>query len=277
MICFPVAKINLGLNVVERRADGYHNLQTVFYPVPLCDALEVQVMDGRFPSAVDCDLKVTGIDVGGGEQQNLVVKAYNLLKRYFDSLPRVHAHLFKGIPAQAGMGGGSSDGAAMLKLLNDMFGLGLSVEQLIDYAVKLGADCPFFILGRAAYAEGIGERLKPIDLDLRGWWMAVVKPDTPVSTREAFSLIHPHRPESCCLDIIRQQPVGSWRDRLKNDFEQSVFALHPEIGDIKDRFYERGAAYAAMSGSGSAVYGLFDNEPNLSDCFPDLFVRVLRL
>ena len=168
MITFPIAKINLGLNVVERRPDGYHNLETVFFPVQLKDALEVQVMDEAFPSPYDCDLKVTNIDIEGDEQRNLVVRAYNLLKQDFPQMPRVHAHLYKAIPTQAGMGGGSSDCAAMLLLLNDMFSLGLTQQQLIDYAAKLGADCPIFILNCPAYAEGIGERLQTIDLSLKG-------------------------------------------------------------------------------------------------------------
>lgn len=256
MVAQPLAKINLGLNVVERRPDGYHNLETVFYPVPIMDALEVQPMGDGFPSAVDCDLKVTNISVEGDEQQNLVVKAYRLLKQDFPHLPRVHAHLFKAIPTQAGMGGGSSDCATMLLLLNEKFGLKLSEQQLIDYAARLGADCPFFILNRPVYAEGIGERLQPIDLSLKGYWLAVVRPDIPVPTKEAFSRIVPKRPQRNCREIV-MQPVETWHRELKNDFEESVFALHPEIGAVKEQFYGMGALYAAMSGSGSAVFGLF--------------------
>jgi len=256
MITFPVAKINLGLNVTERRPDGYHNLETVFYPVPLMDALELQPMDERFPSEVECDLKVTNITVEGDEQRNLVVRAYQLLRHDFPQLPRLHAHLYKAIPTQAGMGGGSSDGAEMLLLLNKMFDLRLSDQQLIDYAARLGADCPFFILRRPAYAEGIGERLQPIDLSLKGYWLAVVRPDIPVPTKEAFSLITPRKPQENCRAVV-MQPVETWRHHLVNDFEQSVFALHPEIGAVKEQLYQMGALYAAMSGSGSAVFGIF--------------------
>ena len=206
MITFPIAKVNLGLNVVERRADGYHNLQTVFYPVCIKDALEVTQMDDGFPSAVDCDIKVTNIAIEGDEQRNLVVKAYNLLKKDFPTLPQLHAHLYKGIPTQAGMGGGSSDASAMLVLLNETFGLGLSEQQLINYAAQLGADCSFFIMNRPAYAEGIGERLTPIELSLKGWYMAVVRPDIPIPTKEAFARITPHMPQKCCKDIV-MQPV----------------------------------------------------------------------
>ena len=271
MINFPIAKINLGLNVVEKRPDGYHNLQTVFYPVPIKDALEVHVMDEAFPSDYDCDLKVTNITIEGDEQRNLVVRAYQLLKQDFPTLPRIHSHLWKGIPTQAGMGGGSSDCAYMMLLLNQQFQLGLTDEQLIEYAAKLGADCAFFILSRPCYAEGIGEKLQPIDLSLSGYYIAVVRPDIPVPTKEAFSRIRPHYPAQNCRETV-MQPVETWRDTLINDFEESVFALHPEIGNIKQQLYDMGATYAAMSGSGSALFGLFKKKPDsLSQEFPNMF------
>ena len=265
MLTLPNAKINLGLNVVAKRADGYHDLETVFYPVPITDALEVFPMDPHFPSAVDCDLKVTNIHIEGDEQKNLVVRAYQLLKQDFPTLPRIHAHLYKGIPTQAGMGGGSSDCGFMITLLNRQFQLGLTDQQMIDYAARLGADCAFFVLNQPCYAEGIGERLEPIALNLKGWYLAVVRPDIPVSTREAFSLIHPEHPAQNCRDIV-MQPVETWRDALTNDFEKSVFAIHPEIGAIKDQLYEMGAVYAAMSGSGSSLFGLF-RHPVALDAF----------
>ena len=271
MITFPVAKINLGLNVVEKRADGYHNLQTVFYPVPIMDALEIVPMSDGFPSDVDCDLKVTNITIEGDEQRNLVVRAYQLLKADYPELPRVHAHLWKGIPTQAGMGGGSSDCGYMIRLLNETFDMGLSSEQMQQYAARLGADCAFFIESRACYAEGIGERLQPIDLDLSGWHIGVVRPDIPVPTKEAFSRIHPHYPALNCREAV-MQPVETWRDTLTNDFEESVFVLHPEIGAVKEQLYKMGATYAAMSGSGSALFGLFKEEPDgLRQAFPDMF------
>lgn len=276
MNIFPIAKVNLGLNVVERRTDGYHNLQTVFYPVDIKDALEVFPMASDFPSDVDCDIKVTNIKVEGDEQRNLVVRAYNLLKRDFPSLPRVHAHLYKGIPTQAGMGGGSSDASAMLLLLNREFGLNLSEQQLIDYAAQLGADCPIFILNRPAYAEGIGERLTPITVDLNGWYMAVVRPDIPVPTKEAFARITPQMPSKCCKDIVAQ-PVETWRDELTNDFEHSVFAVHPELAAIKGQLYQLGATYAAMSGSGSALFGLFRKPIDVEDAFPGMFTTCIAL
>ena len=262
MISFPNAKINLGLNVVEKRPDGYHNLETVFYPVPITDALEVIPMDPAFPSAVDCDLKVTNISIDGDEQKNLVVRAYQLLRQDFPTLPRIHVHLYKGIPTQAGMGGGSSDCGFMITQLNRQFQLGLSNEKMIEYAARLGADCAFFVLNQPCYAEGIGEKLQPISLNLKGWYLAVVRPDIPVSTREAFSLIVPTHPEKNCRDIVMQS-VETWRHELTNDFEKSVFAIHPEIGAIKDQLYEMGAVYAAMSGSGSSLFGLFRQPVNL--------------
>ena len=270
MITFPIAKINLGLNVVEKRPDGYHNLQTVFYPVPLSDALEVIPMDPAFPTPAHCDLKVSNFDTGD-EQRNLVVRAYHALKADHPDLPRCHAHLYKAIPTQAGMGGGSSDCAYMIRLLNDLFALHLSEQQMMAYAARLGADCAFFIKSRPCYAEGIGEQLEDIDLDLSGWHIAVVRPDIPVPTREAFSRIRPHFPQKNCRDVVRQ-PVDTWAAELVNDFEESVFALHPELAAVKEHLYNMGATYAAMSGSGSALFGLFRNCPDrLSQEFPRMF------
>ena len=281
MITFPIAKINLGLNIVERRPDGYHNLQTVFYPVPITDALEVQPMDERFPSPYDCDLKVSNFHIEGDEQHNLVVRAYGLLKQDFgERMKRVHTYLVKRIPTQAGMGGGSSDCAAMIRLLNEMFNLQLSDAQMIDYAARLGADCPFFVLNRPVYAEGIGEKMSPIELSLKGWQLAIVRPDIPVPTKEAFSLITPRQPQRNCRDIV-MQPVETWRDELTNDFEQSVFAIHPEIGKVKDSLYEMGATYASMSGSGSALFGLFPSDFKFSEPletrFQGMFTSLLEL
>ncbi len=276
MIIFPIAKVNLGLNVVERRPDGYHNLQTVFYPVGIQDALEIFPMAEDFPSEVDCDIKVSNIPIEGDEQRNLVVRAYQLLKQDFPNLPRLHVHLYKGIPTQAGMGGGSSDASAMLRLLNTSFQLNLSDEKLISYASKLGADCAIFILNRPAYAEGIGEKLYPMNVDLSGWYMAVVRPDIPVPTKEAFARIKPHFPQKCCRDIV-MQPVETWKEELVNDFEESVFALHPELAAIKERLYQLGATYAAMSGSGSALFGLFRHPIDLRSSFEGMFSTCLKL
>jgi 4-diphosphocytidyl-2-C-methyl-D-erythritol kinase len=232
--------------------------------VPLLDALDVQEMGAEFPSQYDCDLKVSNIHIDGDEQRNLVVRAYNLLKQDFPDMPRVHAHLYKGIPTQAGMGGGSSDCGFMITLLNKMFNLGLSDEQMIQYAARLGADCAFFILNKPCYAEGIGEKLQPIQLSLSGWYLSLVRPDIPVSTREAFALIKPHYPEFNCKEVV-QLPVEEWRGKLTNDFEDSVFAVHPELGAVKDRLYELGATYAAMSGSGSTLFALSKQSLHLDE------------
>lgn len=266
MITFPCAKINLGLNVVERRKDGYHNLETVFYRVPITDVLEINEMDDGFPSAYPCDIKVTNAKIDCDEQKNLVVKAYNSLQADY-TLPRLHIHLAKLIPSQAGMGGGSSDGAYMLRLLNDAYKLGFNVSQMQEMAARLGADCPFFIDdAKAARAEGIGEILQPIDLDLSSYYIGIVRPDIPVSTKEAFSKITPTPTTRKCWDIVKL-PVEEWRGLLTNDFEASVFPLHPELEAIKNKLYDLGASYAAMSGSGSAIFGLFKKEIDLEQYF----------
>jgi 4-diphosphocytidyl-2-C-methyl-D-erythritol kinase len=274
MITHPIAKINLGLNVVERRPDGYHNLETVFYPVPISDELEVT--PNERPSEYDCELTLEGIAIEGDVQKNLIVKAYQLLKQDFPQIPRVCARLKKGIPTQAGMGGGSSDGAYMLVTLHELFQLGLTREQLCGYAARLGADCAFFIDPQPQYAEGIGEQLSHVSLSLEGWYIGIVRPAIPVSTKEAYSLITPRRPVLNCRDII-SQPVETWRDRLVNDFEEGIFKLHPELGHVKQQLYDLGAVYAAMSGSGSALFGLFREPVELTSLFPDTFTYYTRL
>lgn len=279
MITFPCAKINLGLNIVSKRADGYHNLETVFYPIPLYDALEVRTMHEDFPSVTDVDLKMTGLSVEGNERENLVIRAYNLLANDF-KLPRVHVHLYKHIPSQAGLGGGSSDAAFMIRLLDERFRLNLGLAEMERYAARLGADCPFFITAEPAYATGIGEVLAPADSpkgNLNGYWLTVVKPPVAVSTREAFSQIVPKQPAKCCRDIVRQ-PIETWREELSNDFEPVVFALHPELAEMKEKLYLHGAAYAQMSGSGSALYGIFREEPpQIAEAFPGCFVETMKL
>lgn len=275
MITFPLSKINLGLNIVGRRDDGYHNLETVFYPLPLHDALEVVPMDVCFPSVTRCDLKVTGAAIDGDERQNLVVRAYDLLVKD-NPVPRVHIHLYKEIPTQAGLGGGSSDGANMLVLLNELFSLRITNEELLAAATKLGADCPFFILGKPAYAEGIGEKLRPINLNLNGYYITIVKPNISVSTKEAFALVEPRPTTKKCRDIVAQ-PIETWRNELVNDFEQSVFKQHPELGRIKQQLYDLGAVYAAMSGSGSSLYGIFRERVNIDGLFTNCFTRVMAL
>lgn len=279
MIVFPCAKINLGLNIVSKREDGYHNLETVFYPIPLYDALEIKYMDEKFPSQVACDLKVTGNAVECDEQNNLVVKAYNLLAEDY-KLPRVHAHLYKHIPSQAGLGGGSSDAAFMIRLLDERFRLNIGNPEMEKYAARLGADCAFFIEAEPAYAEGIGDELMPVDGpkgNLNGYYLAIVKPDIAVSTKEAYAAITPTATSKSCREIVRQ-PIEIWKEELVNDFEAPIFKLHPELAEIKEKLYQQGAKYAAMSGSGSALFGIFETEPNgLKEMFQDCFCEVLKL
>lgn len=279
MITFPCAKINLGLNIVSKRPDGYHNLETVFYPIPLTDALEIKYMDEKFPSESPCDLKITGNDVDCNEEDNLVIKAYQLLAADFQ-LPRVHAHLVKRIPTQAGLGGGSSDAAYMIRLLDKRFRLNIGIPEMERYAAKLGADCAFFITADPSYAEGIGDVLMPADVPgagLGGYYLAVVKPSVAVSTRDAYAAIVPKTPTKCCRDIVRQ-PIETWKDELVNDFEAPIFAMHPELAAIKLSLYDAGAVYAAMSGSGSALFGIFREQPTgLEKEFEGMFCQVMKL
>lgn len=253
MITFPNAKINLGLHITEKRPDGYHNLETVFYPIPLEDALEVTELTD---STEKCVLHPSGISIAGEAEDNLVVKAYRQLDKLFD-LPPVQIHLLKHIPSGAGLGGGSSDAAYMLKLLNGKFVLNLTDEQLEEQASKLGADCAFFVRNKPTYAEGIGNVFSSVTLSLKGYRIWVVKPDVFVSTRDAFAHITPRRPDHNLRETI-QLPLEMWKDRLVNDFEGSVFPKFPLIGEIKEEMYRQGARYASMSGSGSSVYGIFD-------------------
>lgn len=279
MIVFPCAKINLGLNIVSKREDGYHNLETVFYPIPLYDALEIKYMDEKFPSDTACDLKVTGNAVDCDEQKNLVVKAYHILAADYQ-LQRIHTHLYKHIPSQAGLGGGSSDAAFMIRLLDERFRLNIGNPEMERYAARLGADCAFFIEAEPAYAEGIGDVLMPADGpdgNLQGYYLCVVKPDVAVSTKEAYSAITPKKPAKSCRDIVRQ-PIEIWKEELVNDFEESIFKMHPELAAIKQKLYDQGAVYASMSGSGSALYGIFKKEPKgIEEQFDGMFCEVMKL
>lgn len=270
MITFPNCKINLGLNIVERRSDGYHNLETVFYPINgLNDALEVTVSDAPTPDGYTLHQHGTAIDCD--PEKNLVVKAYRLLQQEC-TLPPIDINLIKHIPSGAGLGGGSADAAFMLKLLNEMFELNLTTEQLEQLATKLGADCPFFIQNHPTFATGIGEIFTPITLSLKDYQIVIIKPPVFVSTKEAFAHIQPKRPAERIVDIL-QAPIQEWRHHLMNDFEDSIFPQHPEIEAIKRQLYEKGAEYASMSGSGSSVFGIFNPDielPQLSlseECF----------
>lgn len=260
MITFPNAKINLGLNITEKRPDGYHNLETIFYPIPLEDALEACP---RKEGPGCYSLSQSGLSIEGDAENNLVVKAYKLLDETYH-LPPVDIYLHKHIPSGAGLGGGSADAAFMLKLLNRMYRLNLTDDQLEAYAARLGADCAFFVRNQPTYAEGIGNIFSPVELSLAGWQLLLVKPNIFVSTRDAFARIRPRHPERNLRDLINQ-PVESWKDYMINDFEESVFPQFPAIGDIKTELYHLGAVYASMSGSGSSVYGLFAPDAVLPD------------
>lgn len=273
MITFPCAKINLGLNVIAAREDGYHDIETVFYPIPITDALEIKYMDEHFPSEYNCDLKITGNAVDCDEQHNLVVKAYDLLAANYE-LPRIHAHLVKRIPMQAGLGGGSADGAFMIRLLDERFRLNIGIAEMERYAAQLGSDCPFFITAEPSFATGRGELLEPADGpkgNLDGYYIAVVKPDEAVSTAMAYKQIKCRKPAKCCRDVVRQ-PIDTWKDDLSNDFEEPVFKAHPRLASIKQQLYDLGSVYAQMSGSGSALFGIFRKEPtNIDEIFSDCF------
>ena len=256
MVTFPNCKINLGLNIIRKREDGYHELETVFYPVGLKDAVEiVQSGVGSLESGVE--FSSSGLEVAGDSADNLCVKAYHLLKKDFPQLSGFRVHLHKAIPMGAGLGGGSADGAFTLKLLNQMGRLGLSDQQLMDYALQLGSDCPFFILNKPCIATGRGEKMREIQLDLSDYTFVIVNPGIHQSTAKAFAGITPHQSQRSIKDIIRQ-PVQEWNEFLVNDFESQVSQQHAEILQIKENLYASGAQYASMTGSGSSVYGLFE-------------------
>ena len=266
MVTFPNAKINLGLNVVSCREDGYHNLETVFYPVALSDALE-------FAPAEKTSLNLVGLSVEGDIEQNLVVRAFRLLQKEFQ-LPELEIALLKQIPMGAGLGGGSSDAAFMLKLLNEQFKLHLSDVHLEAYAAKLGADCPFFIRNKPVFAAGIGNEFTPINLSLKSYSLVLIKPDVHVSTAEAYAHVACQRWDVPLKEVMAM-PIEKWRQYLVNDFETSAFEAHPELAAIKQQLYDAGAVYAAMSGSGSTVYGIFKDKPTV--VFPDCHLFVSDL
>jgi 4-diphosphocytidyl-2-C-methyl-D-erythritol kinase len=261
MISFPNAKINLGLHGTERRPDGYHNLETLFYPVSLADILEV------IPGT-SFSFESSGLLLDAEPDSNLVVRAYQLLKEAYD-LPPVNIWLHKVIPFGAGLGGGSSDAAFMLKMLNELFGLNIPTDQLKQFAVLLGADCPFFLDNVPAYATGIGDQLVPFRLDLSAYKTVLVKPPFGVNTALAYRSITPKLPARSLAEILNLPPEH-WKELLVNDFEEPVFKLFPELSVIKAKMYDSGAVYASMSGSGSALFGLFSTPvPALRTRFGD--------
>ncbi|AMR34522.1 4-(cytidine 5'-diphospho)-2-C-methyl-D-erythritol kinase [Mucilaginibacter sp. PAMC 26640] len=256
MIVFPNAKINIGLNITERRSDGFHNLETVFYPIKINDVLEVIV-------AERLSFHSSGLEIPGEDNENLCIKGYHLLKRDFPDLPAVKIHLHKNIPIGAGLGGGSSDAAFFIKLMNDKFSLGLSVDAMMDYARVLGADCAFFIENKPVFAFEKGDEFESVKLDLSAYKIVLVMPDVHVSTGEAYRGIKPAMVSESLYELIKT-PIANWKRHIKNDFEGHIFRDNPAIRGVKAELYEYGALYASMSGSGASVFGIFEQLPNLS-------------
>ena len=263
MICFPNAKINLGLNIVSQRNDGFHNLETIFYPINLKDGLEIINSE----SQEQYQFFQTGIKIDGDPSTNIVIKALELIKNHSKiNIPNIDIHLLKKIPTGAGLGGGSSDAAFMLKLLNKAYNLGIPNNELIELALQIGADCPFFLYNKPAFASGIGNQLEPIDLDLSGMYLLIVKPDVFISTKEAYSMVSPKSP-TLSLKEIATRPLYEWKELMKNDFEDPIFKKYPQICKIKQQLYDLGATYASMSGSGSSLYGIFNVKPDFQNLF----------
>lgn len=267
MLVFPNCKINLGLHVTGKRTDGYHDIRTVFYPVPLTDCLEI-VPSGQLT------FSAYGIPIPGAADDNICLKAYHLLSTDLD-LPPVAIHLLKNIPTGAGLGGGSADAAFMLKALNEMFRLRLNASQLASYALQLGSDCPFFIENRPCIAEGRGERLSRIDIDLGKYFILIVRPDIHIPTAWAYAGVRPVPAAGDLRDIVKGPP-STWPGILTNDFEAVVFDTYPRIRGIKEELYETGAVYASLSGSGSAVFGIFSEKPETASLFRDCFTRLIE-
>jgi 4-diphosphocytidyl-2-C-methyl-D-erythritol kinase len=251
MIAFPPCKINLGLHILRKRSDGYHDIETCFYPIPFTDILEIVRSE-------KVSFSRSGDVIPGHINDNLCLKAYELLAKKH-SLPAVNIHLHKSIPTGAGLGGGSSDAAYTLRLLNHVFELGLAPHELAADAVLLGSDCAFFIYDSPMVGKGRGEVLSPSTLSLKGYYFILMNPGIHVSTPEAYAGVVPVVPEYS-IDGILQLPVAEWRGKLKNDFENTVFAKHPRIAELRDFMYGNGALYAAMSGSGSSVFGIFEKK-----------------
>lgn len=256
MLVFPKAKINLGLRITGKRSDGYHNIETIFYPVCLCDALEM-VINAKSP---DRDiLTLTGYDLPGSVEENIVIRAINKLRESY-SIPFLRIHLHKNIPAGAGLGGGSSDAACMLRTLDRMFRLSLSIDELKSVASGLGSDCPFFIDCQPAFASGRGEILEPVRSVISGFYVVLLNPCISISTKEAYDNCVPAPPGSSLAELI-SKPVTEWKELIFNDFEKTIFKRYPQIKMIKQALYDSGAVYSSMSGSGSTVYGIFDEKP----------------
>jgi 4-diphosphocytidyl-2-C-methyl-D-erythritol kinase len=258
MVVFPIAKINIGLRITGRRQDGFHDIETIFYPIRLCDALEFVVAD---PSANKDILQVTGIDPGSKPEDNLVIKSIIRL-REMKSFPFLKVHLHKAIPVGAGLGGGSSDAACLLKTVSRHFDLKIKNNDLRSIALEIGSDCSFFLEGIPSFASGRGEILTPVNKVLSGLYLVLVNPGSGISTADAYRNCKPEKPSASLPDLFRF-PLSNWKKLILNDFEDFAFKKHPQIGDLKDELYKSGALFSLMSGSGSSVYGIFSKKPNL--------------
>ena len=268
MVVFPNCKINIGLNILDKRPDGFHNLETVFIPIPLKDSLEIiRAKENRD----DVIFSHSGFTIDGNAADNLCIKAYHLLKKDFPQLPAIQMHLHKNIPMGAGLGGGSADAAFTLMLLNDKFHLGLSTEQLINYSLSSGSDCPFFIINKPCFATGRGEKTEPLEISLAGYQLVLINPGIHINTGWAFAHLKDEAATNRVTKNLRQYinaPIQNWRNTISNDFETPAFAAHPVLKEIKETLYLNGAVYAAMSGSGSTLYGLFAKDILPSFSFP---------
>jgi len=259
MICFPNAKINLGLRVTEKRTDGYHNIETIFYPVPWCEALEI--IENKTSSTL-FNLHLSGLSINGNITDNLLYKAYYLIKDKV-TVPSIDVYLNKTLPMGAGLGGGSADAAFFINLMNTQFNLGLTTTTKLEIAKLLGSDCAFFIENKPVLATQKGDVFESLAIDLSHLWIAVIYPNLHSNTQDAYRLVIPKKHDTKLSEIITQ-PISEWKTLLKNDFEESIFSKFPIIKEIKEELYQYGATYACMSGSGSAVFGLFENKPELS-------------
>lgn len=273
MICFPNAKINIGLNITGRRPNGYHSIETVLYPIELCDVLEF-VEEGSKKND-SCKISCSGIKLEDSPDDNLCVKAYKLLKKDYD-LPAIIIHLHKIIPVGSGLGGGSSNAAYMLKALNKEFRLNISGRNLHKYAEKLGSDIPFFINNKPAYAYETGNKIREVDLALSGMYIFIVYPDIRISTKQAYSNAFIRKPQVSLENLIKL-PVEEWKNNIKNDFESTIFIRYKELKSIKEELYDMGAIYASLSGSGSALYGIFTSVPEVTKKLKNYFTRYYKI
>lgn len=267
MITFPKAKINFGLKITGKRPDGYHNIETIFYPVSICDALEFVIAP---PDADSDDLVVSGIDIKTGTEKNLVIRAIKKLRENF-SVPWLRIHLHKAIPTGAGLGGGSSDGVCMLKTIRRSFNLSISDEELLKYALELGSDCPFFLDPVPSFATGRGEVLTPVDPFLEKYHIVLLNPGIKINTRDAYINTAVSDQKSDFAKAVNADPK-KWKHLVTNDFEDYVFKLYPQIGAIKKSLYSSGAIYSSMTGSGSTVYGLFRAKPVIPEKLKGLII-----